>query len=574
LATGECLACHNDPSLAKDENGKPVSLYVDADRFKASTHGSVMQCRDCHPDVRAFPHEPASAKVRCAACHAGQQTQYANSSHAKAIAAGNPKAATCTDCHGGPHELLAAGDPNSKVNRANIPKTCSACHGLKLVMEASGFSERTAFSYQESVHGRALASGNTKAAVCSDCHGEHEILSASDPKSPVFKFRIPQTCGQCHSKATTEFMASTHGQAIGRGNWLAPVCTDCHGIHLISAPLQANSSAAAQQLQSTCGRCHESVRLTQEFGILGFRSATYLSSYHGLAAEGGSNLAANCASCHGVHNILPSSNPKSTINPANLPRTSGKCHVGATENFGKGKVHLAVGAADTGSVAVRYISRLYLWIIALTVGSMLLHNFLAWRKKAIAARRARNRTVIRMEGVQRYQHLVLLSSFSVLALTGFALKYPLSWFAQALLVKAHALGVLHRAAGALLIGASLFHAGYIMLTRGGRRLFADMMPTVRDGADIIGTLRYYLGVSEDRPVYGRFHYGQKVEYLALLWGMLVMALTGLAMWFSITVTHFAPRWVLDVRPRPSFLRGNPGCPSHPRMALLRSHLRS
>ena len=112
------------------------------------------------------------------------------------------------------------------------------------------------------------------------------------------------------------FNASIHGQAIARGNTLAPVCTDCHGIHSIKSPVDPNSPVAEQNIsRDTCARCHEGVRLSQELGVPGNRVISYFDSYHGLAAEGGSVVAANCSSCHGVHDILPSSDPRSTINP-------------------------------------------------------------------------------------------------------------------------------------------------------------------------------------------------------------------------------------------------------------------
>jgi cytochrome b subunit of formate dehydrogenase len=548
LSTAECLACHNDSSLSKEEGGKTVSLYVSEQKFKASMHGSMFQCNDCHKDVKAFPHEPAPAKVSCATCHADQQSQYSSGFHAKAIKAGDTKAATCVDCHGGPHELLAAGDPNSRVSHANIPKTCGSCHGQKFVMEGSGHSAQPFFSYQESVHGRAVAAGSEKAAVCTDCHGAHEILNAGNPKSPIFKFNVPQTCAKCHNNVKTEYMASTHGKAIDRGNWQAPVCTDCHGIHLIKPHIDPTSPVAAQQLaKTTCGRCHEGVRLSQEFGIAGRRSTTYMASYHGLASELGSNVAANCASCHGVHNILPSSDPNSTISKTRLVETCGRCHPGATENFTKGKIHIDVPlSADIGSTAVRWIRRFYLLMIAATIGGMLLHNFLIWRRKAIAKKNAHARIVVRMEPVQRYQHLLLLASFITLVITGFALKYPDSWFASALLIHEKARGIIHRVAGVVLIGVCMFHVLYVVVNRSGRKLFKDFLPTPKDAWDIVNTLRYYLGLSHDKPQYARFHYGEKFEYLALVWGMFVMGATGLALWFKVQVGHFAPRWTLDV----------------------------
>src|SRR4029077_2589136 len=330
----ECLACHGDSTMTKDVNGKPVSLYVNPETFKTSIHGGMFTCVDCHSDVKTSPHETTPAKISCASCHADRQAAYDRSYHAKAIKAGDGQAATCVSCHGSPHELLPASDPKSRVHHENIPATCGTCHGQKYVMEASGHSAQPFASYEQSVHGKAIAAGSEKAAVCTDCHGSHEILAASDSKSSIFKFNVPGTCATCHQSVQQEFMQSIHGQAIARGNGQAPVCTDCHGIHSIKAHLDPNSSVAAQNLaQVTCARCHEGVRLSQEFGFQGRRATTYLASYHGLASKLGSQIVANCASCHGVHNILPSSDPRSTIHRANLVKTCGQCHPGVTEKF-------------------------------------------------------------------------------------------------------------------------------------------------------------------------------------------------------------------------------------------------
>src|SRR5215469_16626973 len=187
-ANDECFACHGDPTLSKEENGKPVSLYVNPEAFKNSIHGAMFACVDCHADVKTSAHETTPAKVSCAQCHADQQAAYDRSYHAKAIKAGDGQAATCVNCHGSPHELLPASVPKSRVSHANIPATCGGCHGQKFVMAASGQSAHVFGSYKESVHGKAVAAGSDRAAVCTDCHGSHEILAASDPKSPIFKF--------------------------------------------------------------------------------------------------------------------------------------------------------------------------------------------------------------------------------------------------------------------------------------------------------------------------------------------------------------------------------------------------
>ncbi len=546
----DCLACHGDNSLSKEVNGKPVSLYVDEQKFKNSIHGSMFACTDCHKDVTSATHERTPQKVECASCHADQDAAYMKGFHAKAAKGGDKFAARCVDCHGSAHEILPASDPKSKVNHANIPATCGTCHGQKFVMEASGHSAQTFVSYQESVHGKAIAKDGdkTSAAVCTDCHGAHDIRTAADPSSPIFKFKVPETCAKCHGSEADEFKASIHGQGIARGNWLSPVCTDCHGIHSIKAPTDPTSSVASQQLaRTTCARCHEGMRLSQEFGISGRRATTYLSTYHGLASQAGSNTVANCASCHGVHNILPSSDPRSTIAAVNLAKTCGQCHPGATENFVKGKVHIDVPlSADTGSKAVRWIRRFYLLMILMTIGGMALHNLIIWRRKAIEHRKKQRRIVKRMSDLQRIQHLVLLSSFIILVITGFALKYPDSWFASLLHLGERVRGIIHRVAGTALIGTGVFHVVYLITKREGRRMFRDMLPEMKDATDVVGNMGHHLGFKVEKPAFKRFGYAEKAEYWALIWGTIVMAATGLALWFKVPVGNLFPRWTLDV----------------------------
>ncbi|HVN20705.1 MAG TPA: cytochrome b/b6 domain-containing protein [Dongiaceae bacterium] len=544
----ECLACHSDATLSHEVKGKTVSLHVDAEAFKNSIHGSMFTCVDCHTDVKSAAHDTPPQHITCATCHADQQAAYERSLHARAVKDGNDSAATCVDCHGSPHELLPAADPKSRVNHANIPATCSTCHSQKLVMEKSGLSVQTVASYEQSVHGHAVANGSEKAAVCTDCHGTHEILDAKDSKSPIFKFNVPLTCGKCHEQISKEFQQSIHGQAITKANWQAPVCTDCHGIHSIKAHNDPNSPVSAQNVaQATCARCHEGVRLSQEFGVEGRRATTYLASYHGLASRLGSQVVANCASCHGTHSIFPSSDPRSTIHPSNLARTCGQCHPGVTEKFTSAKVHVdAPLSADIGSKAVRWIRRFYLGMIFAVIGGMLLHNFIIWRAKLIARRKLEHRFVVRMPLRFRWQHATLLTSFFLLVLTGFALKFPDSWFASMLSLGEHMRQLVHRIAAVILIAVSVYHLLDVVLTREGRRLARDLFPVLEDVLGAWQNLSYYLGFSKSKPDFPRFNYAEKAEYWALVWGMFVMAGTGIMLWAKVFFGNHLPRWWLDV----------------------------
>ena len=412
-------------------------------------------------------------------------------------------------------------------------------------MAGSGVSSAPFNSYEQSVHGKAVNGGSEAAAVCTDCHGAHDILTGADPRSPIAKSSVPATCGKCHADVQADYVQSIHGTALAKGNWQSPVCTDCHGIHTIKAPNDPNSAVAAGNVGTTCASCHASVKLSSEFGVTGNRVSSYLASYHGMASKVGSATVANCASCHGVHNILPSSDARSTINHANLAKTCGQCHPGANEKFITSKVHLdGAQKADLGSKVIAFITNFYIWMIVVVIGGMVLHNILVFRKKLILHRLGHPRTVQRMNLTQRIQHLALLTSFITLVLTGFALRYPSSWLATAFLNE-HIRSLIHRIAAVVMIVAGLYHVRYLATTADGRQFAKDMLPDWKDVTDVRDALLYYLGYSEQRPMFRRFSYAEKAEYWALVWGTIVMAATGLMAWFKVFTGGRVPGWWID-----------------------------
>ena len=506
-----------------------------------------LQCQGCHAPGKSLPYLAGSL------FHTAPHADYDRGFHAQAIHNG-AKAATCLDCHtknGDMTTILPASDPGSPINRATIAETCGKCHGDKSVMQGSGISNRPFLSYRESVHAKAMARGNTSAAVCTDCHNSHDIQPASNAQSSIAKVNIPATCGKCHGIEAAEFIQSVHGQAVARGVSRAPVCTDCHGIHNIKMPHDQNSATAITALATdTCAKCHEGVTLTQEFGVASGRVSSYEDSYHGLASQMGSKVVANCASCHGVHNILPSSDSRSMISAGNLQQTCGQCHVGAGANFTKGKIHLTsdlaseVASHDMGILGTRIVRLIYLPLIFLVIGGMVVHNALAWRKKVIA-RRSQVRSIVRLSPNQRAQHWLLLTSFIVLVLSGFALQYPDSWLAWSL-GSEFLRRIIHRIAAVVMILVGIYHLLYLALTSEGRLWVRDMFPRLKDVTDVIGNFAYYLGVKKEKPKIARFGYAEKAEYWAVVWGTLIMGLTGLMIWFKLGVFGFLPRWWLEI----------------------------
>jgi len=498
-----------------------------------------LDCNGCHGDGQSPPYLGGEQFHREA--HGAWQEGI----HARAAEKGL-KAAACLDCHSPDNRLatmLPARDPRSTVNRANVAATCGKCHNDGEAMRGTGIGNQLFVSYVESVHARAVARGK-QAAVCTDCHKSHDVLPGSDPRSSIFKFNIARTCGQCHAPESREFSESVHGASLGRGNSQSPSCTDCHGVHGI-ASLQSSRDALRT---SGCARCHEGVRLTREFGIAAERVSSFRDSYHGLARRLGSDIAADCASCHGVHNILPSDNPASTIAQGNLTQTCGQCHSGAGERFVAGKVHLNVPASeDAGSTGVRWVRWAYLVIIFGTIGGMLLHNGLSWRRKAAARLRSERRTIIRLTANQRLQHWLLLTSFIVLVVSGFVLVYPDSWLYYFALGTSEATRrMVHRAAGVVMMAVGAYHVVYLCATREGRRWLSDMLPRWKDARDLWQFFRHYLLGRGERPKFERFGYAEKAEYWAVVWGTVVMGLTGLLIWLKTSAFGFAPLWWIDV----------------------------
>ncbi len=466
-----------------------------------------------------------SKPVDCSSCH-DQGKKLTASAHA---------GLTCDTCHDG---------YNEKTHPAGITKpACTSCH------------EDQAGQYANGVHGKARKAGNEGAPDCGMCHGSaHELLP---PKSQAFRTAVPDTCGMCHTDVVEQYKASVHGQALARGISQAPLCTDCHGEHEIIKHSAENSPVNAAHIRETCGSCHGDVRLTRKFGLPSDRITSFDASFHGLAGKAGSQTVANCASCHGVHNILPSSDPKSTINPANLPQTCGKCHPGAGTRFAISKVHLIEGAA-TEPAPLRWVRQFYLLVIPVTIALMFVHNLGDWLRKLVNLRfrigrmpgRLRDTlSGVRMLPFERLQHAVMAASFIVLVWTGFALKYPDQWWAKPLLMlegKTSLRSIVHRIAAGVFMAVSITHAVSLIVSRKLRDHWKHMLPNMNDPREALSNFAYNLGLGDQKPARSAHSYVEKAEYWAVIWGAVVMVATGLVLWANNLALRFLPKLWLDV----------------------------
>jgi formate dehydrogenase gamma subunit len=586
-----CLACHSQAGM-KSDAGHNIS--IDPAKHAASVHG-ILGCTDCHTDIKDFPHPAKRIKVQCATCHADEVAhatasvhgavdvtclschgsphevaapaqlipakceqchadevkEFRKSIHGQAAAKGDPDAPTCLSCHGPVHQIQTPSDAASTVAKKNLPDTCATCHSNPqfLARHKIPFAHPVEL-YKQSVHGRAIVDGDGAAATCSDCHGSHGILPSQDPRSKVNHFNIPTTCGQCHKDIANTYLESVHGQAMKNGVSAAPVCSDCHGEHLILAPKEQGSLVNASRVSlATCGRCHNDERLALRYNLPTDRVPSYADSYHGLAARGGSQSVANCASCHGVHNIFPSKDPRSSVNAANLPRTCGTCHAGAGDHFKIGPVHVQTSTGPAHPV-VTYIRWMYWALIPMTLGFMIFHNMLDFLAKLIR-RRPRHEsggTVMRMNRNFRIAHWGIILSFPTLVYTGFALKYPEAWWARpVLLFDSHFAfrGAIHRTAAIVLIASTVYHVIHLAVNRRDRLFLKAMLPDLKDATDMLQVMTYNLGLTKVEPRFKKFNYAEKMEYWAFMWGTLVMTVSGLLLWFNnFTLRHF-PKWVTD-----------------------------
>jgi len=269
-----CLACHNQPGQQFElPSGEILYISVYPATFDRSVHGSNnIACTDCHTDITGYPHPPILAQTRRE--YTLEQRQ------------------VCAACHQEAYD--------AKVNDA---------------------------------HTLAIEGGNLNAAVCSDCHGAHDITSPDNPRS-----RIPQTCQRCHSQIFDLYKTSVHGSdLLGAGNPDVPSCVDCHNAHNVQGPTNSQFRLFSPQI---CARCHANEELMAKYDINTDVFDTYVSDFHGTTVTlyqavtpGQTPDQPVCIDCHGVHNIARTDDPNSAVIKENLLRTCQRCHPGATPNF-------------------------------------------------------------------------------------------------------------------------------------------------------------------------------------------------------------------------------------------------
>ena len=535
----DCAECHG-----VEEEDTPL---VTASMIGKSVHDGLA-CMECHVDIDDIPHADTLAVVDCGQCHEDVLAIYRK--HGRAEVGVDPDIPVCTDCHG-THVILRSEDPESLVNPRIMPNTCGQCHSdTDLAREHDIRLKNPVGVYESSIHGQSLLGGKlSSAATCNDCHSTdlnaHMIFGPGDTRSTINHFNIPKTCGRCHDGIEEDYWIGIHGQLAARGETDTPVCTHCHGEHGILKVDDPRARVSPTQVaEATCSPCHESAFLNEKYGLAAGRLATFIDSYHGLKSQAGDTHVANCASCHGGHRILPSSDPRSSINTANLRETCGVCHPAITETLSHTKIHEANTGEKSG--VARIVTHIYLVLIVLIIGFMLVYTALDWLKQNRDLRRMPQ--VVRMSADAVGQHTVLMVSFVLLVFTGFALRFNDWWIFELLFGWAGGFevrGLLHRGAAIVFTLGCLAHLLFLR-RRIGRQFLRDMWPSVEDARHMVQMIQYNLERRPERPKFGRFSFVEKLEYWALIWGGVVMFATGMMLWFDYAMVDRVPKGFLEV----------------------------
>ena len=324
-----CFACHSTAGLTTDlPSGEQLYLTIDRATYDSSVHGQQgYACVQCHTDISGFPHPEVTARTR-------------------------------------------------RDFTLQKYTACTACHQDK---------------YQatlDSVHQKALAAGNSNAAVCTDCHGAHDVQPPAQPRT-----RIPQTCEKCHSQIYNLYKNSVHGAAlIGEGNPDVPTCIDCHGVHNVEGPSNSPFRLFSPQI---CARCHADKELMAKYGISTDVFDTYVADFHGTTVVIFEAIAPDqvtnkpvCIDCHGVHDILPPANPDSTVMKTNLLGTCQKCHPDAATNFPTAWLS-HYRPSPQHSPLVYYVRLFYQILIPALIGGMLIFVLIDGGRRLVKRRKAR-----------------------------------------------------------------------------------------------------------------------------------------------------------------------------------------
>lgn len=497
-----CLKCHNDEDekTSERDDGTVVNIFIDRERFEHSVHGN-QPCVGCHNSIKKANHEqPLPKSVGCIACHM---------------------------------KLSEAqeGNPDPQYKRLDV-----------VLKQIDG--------YMASVHARPNLLDQSKTnATCYDCHDAHAIGTVVSAARAEHRLANPEVCGRCHADQKTDYKTSIHGQALIQGHDAsAAVCSDCHTPHHIDSPEQDRVKLT---ITENCGTCHEK------------QVRTYRASYHGQVVRLGYTHTAKCFDCHGSHGIMDVKDPRSKVHPDNRLETCRQCHKDAPEGFLGFHAHGDANDFENFPemwIAARFMELLIAGVFLFFWTHMLLWVYREWRDKREGKGYRPDPANPPQVYFRRFRlgwriaHGVLAVAVMTLVLTGTAVLFAEQGWAQYimnLLGGPKVAAVIHRVAALTFI--AIFFGHLIVVTwniaRAGNqfRWFGptSMVPSLQDFRDIGAMFKWFLGLAP-RPKFDRWTYWERFDYWAPFWGMMIIGLSGLMLWFPTLTASFLPGWVFNI----------------------------
>lgn len=274
MSDQECMDCHQIPDMVLPLlGGEQLYLTIDQTEYQESVHGQAgYACVQCHTDITGFPHPAVEAT-------------------------------------------------NLRSFSIEMADTCQGCH------------TQAQEEYSSGLHNLGINSGTPESAICTDCHGAHNIQSFEEDH-----LLIAETCQNCHSQIYEVYKDSVHGSALLElDDPNVPTCVDCHNAHGNIGPDQDGFHLSSPQI---CAECHADEDLMEEYNINTDVFSSYVSDFHGTTVTIFERISPDqdtnkpvCIDCHGVHNILPPENTESFVYKQNLLNTCQRCHPEATVNF-------------------------------------------------------------------------------------------------------------------------------------------------------------------------------------------------------------------------------------------------
>ncbi|MHC4547640.1 MAG: cytochrome b/b6 domain-containing protein [Planctomycetota bacterium] len=542
----QCLKCHADRAkllAARKDASRPLeALLIDRARYDRSVHAS-RGCGECHFDYDEHPHGKDAETARCADCHEDQATELAASVHGRAREGKEKLPVGCGACHG-VHDVLKPTDRDAQLHPLNVYRVCGQCH-FDVDPAQATVKELLKEKYTDDTHAHGiLQSGLVVSATCVSCHGGHGIRAQDDPKSRVARQNVDRVCGTCHLGAFEHYRRSVHHLRSHGAEHKGATCSDCHQHHEI----QKASDLFRTEAVRACSKCHNE------------RGGSFRQSYHGkVTTLGYRGKVATCEACHGHHEILPSQDPASLIHPKNRVTTCGQCHEDSHPEFAAYLVH----ADPRDGENYPQIHLVYVFMNSLLIGVLVLGGLhaLLWLIRATAAGEWKRPALPRE--LRRYfrrwprsyvtYHVVLMWTVLVLASTGLPLHFSDKEWSLALMGVfggPMVTGYVHRSAAVVLGALFLVYAGHLawrLVVRREKEVFASqntMLPRWKDLQDLVGNLRWFLFLAP-RPRYDRWTYWEKFDFWAAFWGLFVIGITGLMLWFPEQATRFVPAWFIN-----------------------------